>query len=66
MCYNVVYEFEQSIIVVTCPDIGMAGNATNEDATNAQECDVSWCVSLVHKIIIYNGVLLVHRGPKRQ
>jgi len=63
----VVYEFEQSIIVVTCPDIGMAaGNATNEDATNAQECDVSWCVSLVHKIIIYNGVLLVHRGPKRQ
>jgi hypothetical protein len=53
VCYNVVYEFEQSIIVVTCPDIGMAaGNATNEDATNAQECDVSWCVSLVHKIII--------------
>jgi hypothetical protein len=53
--------------VVTCPDIGMAaGNATNEDATNAQECDVSWCVSLVHKIIIYNGVILVHRGSKRQ
>ena len=52
--------------MVACPGPGMTGNATNEDATNAQECDVSWCVSLVHKIIIYNGVLLVHRGPKRQ
>jgi hypothetical protein len=66
VCYNVVYEFEQSIIVVACPNPGMARNTTNEDATNAQECDVSWCVSLVHKIIIYNGVLLVHRGTKRK